>query len=391
MILFAALAALLAAVLLVRLLLPPRARRAVSARDANVSIYRDQLRELEGDLSGGKVSRDDYDRSRRELEARLLADVAAADASPASARSPIRWIVGAAIPLVALGVYFAVGSPRTIEREAEHTVTAQQIEGMVARLAAKLRENPDDIDGWKLLGRSYGALGRFAESADAYARAATRAPRDAQLLADFADALGMARGQSLQGEPEKLVRRALEIEPTNLKALALAGTAQYERKDFKGAANTWRRMLPLVPPDSEDARAIQSNVDEALAMAGVARAPAAKGGGALRGEVRLSEKLKNQASPDDIVFIFARAAEGPPMPLAVLRKRVRDLPLTFALDDSMAMAPQARLSGFARVVVSARVSRSGQATPQPGDLQGASAAVANDASGVRVVIDSVVR
>ena len=391
MILFAALAALLAAVLLVRLLLPPRARRAVSARDANVSIYRDQLRELEGDLSGGKVSRDDYDRSRRELEARLLADVAAADASPASARSPIRWIVGAAIPLVALGVYFAVGSPRTIERAAEHTVTAQQIEGMVARLAAKLRENPDDIDGWKLLGRSYGALGRFAESADAYARAATRAPRDAQLLADFADALGMARGQSLQGEPEKLVRRALEIEPTNLKALALAGTAQYERKDFKGAANTWRRMLPLVPPDSEDARAIQSNVDEALAMAGVARAPAAKGGGALRGEVRLSEKLKNQASPDDIVFIFARAAEGPPMPLAVLRKRVRDLPLTFALDDSMAMAPQARLSGFARVVVSARVSRSGQATPQPGDLQGASAAVANDASGVRVVIDSVVR
>jgi len=126
-------------------------------------------------------------------------------------------------------------------------------------------------------------------------------------------------------------------------------------------------------------------------MAGVARTPAAKGGGALRGEVRLAEKLKSQASPDDIVFIFARAAEGPPMPLAVLRKRVRDLPLTFALDDSMAMAPQARLSGFARVVVSARVSRSGQATPQPGDLQGASAAVANDASGVRLVIDSVVR
>jgi cytochrome c-type biogenesis protein CcmH len=223
-----------------------------------------------------------------------------------------------------------------------------------------------------------------------------RAPRDAQLLADFADALAMARGQSLQGEPEKLVLRALQIEPTNLKALALAGTAQYERKDFKGAANTWRRMLPLVPPDSDDARAIQSNVDEALAMAGAAKSPATRrapagAGPALRGEVRLSEKLKNQASPDDTVFIFARAAEGPPMPLAVLRKRVRDLPVTFALDDSMAMAPQARLSGFPRVVVSARVSKSGQATAQPGDLQGASAAVANDASGVRVVIDSVVR
>jgi cytochrome c-type biogenesis protein CcmH len=382
MTLFAILAVLLAAVVLVRLLLPPRSRRPVSARDANVSIYRDQLRELEGDLSGGKISREDYDRSRREIEARLLADVAAADASPVSARAPIRWVAAVAIPLLALGVYFSVGSPR---------MTAQQIEAMVARLAAKLRESPDDIDGWRLLGRSYAALGRFGESADAYAKAAVLAPRDAQLLADFADALAMARGQSLQGEPEKLLLRALEIEPTNLKALALAGTAQYERKDFKGAANTWRRMLPLVPPDSEDARAIQSNVDEALALAGVARTPAAKGGGALRGEVRLAGKLKNQTSPDDTVFIFARAAEGPPMPLAVLRKRVRDLPVTFALDDSMAMAPQARLSGFARVVVSARVSKSGLAAPQPGDLQGASAAVANDASGVRVVIDSVVR
>jgi cytochrome c-type biogenesis protein CcmH len=391
MTLFAILAVLLAAVVLVRLLLPPRSRRPVSARDANVSIYRDQLRELEGDLSGGKISREDHDRSQREIEARLLVDAAAADASPVSARSPIRWLAAVAIPLLALGVYFTVGSPRTIEREAEHMVTAQQIEAMVARLAAKLRESPDDIDGWRLLGRSYAALGRFGESADAYAKAAVLAPRDAQLLADFADALAMARGQSLQGEPEKLLLRALEIEPTNLKALALAGTAQYERKDFKGAANTWRRMLPLVPPDSEDARAIQSNVDEALALAGVARTPAAKGGGALRGEVRLAGKLKNQTSPDDTVFIFARAAEGPPMPLAVLRKRVRDLPVTFALDDSMAMAPQARLSGFARVVVSARVSKSGLAAPQPGDLQGASAAVANDASGVRVVIDSVVR
>ncbi len=391
MILFATFAALLAVVLLVRLLLPPRSRRPVSARDANVSIYRDQLRELEGDLAGGKIAREDYDRSRRELEARLLADVAAADASTASGRSPIRWVAGVAIPLLALGVYFSVGSPRTIEREVQEAVTAQQVEAMVARLAARLRENPDDTDGWKLLGRSYAVMGRFTESADAYARAATRAPRDPQLLVDFADALAMARGQSLQGEPEKLVLRALEIDPKNLKALALAGTARYERKDFKGAANTWQRMLPLVPPDSEDARAIQSNVDEALAMAGVARAPAAKGGGALRGEVRLSEKLKNQASPDDTVFIFARAAEGPPMPLAVLRKRVRDLPMTFALDDTMAMAPAAKLSNFPRVVVSARVSKSGQAAPQPGDLQGASAAVANDASGVRVIIDTVVR
>lgn len=385
MILFAAIAALLAVVAVAWLLWPGRLRDRVSTRAANVSIYRDQLRELEGDLAAGKITQEDHGRARRELEARLLEDVASAEPAPPPRRSFVPWTAGLAVPLAAVAVYFVVGSPRMVDREPEHAISAQQVEAMVARLAARLREKPDDVDGWKLLGRSYAALGRFDESADAYARAATKAPRDPQLLVDFADALAMARGQSLAGEPEKLVLRALEIDPANLKGLALAGTAAYARKDFRGAARFWQRMLPLVPPGSEDARMIQANVDEALGMAGVA--PAAK----LAGTVSLSPKLKGKAAPDDTVFIFARALEGPPMPLAVLRKRVRDLPLTFALDDSMAMAPQARLSGFPRVVVSARVSKSGGATPQPGDLQGASAAVANDASGVRVVIDTVVR
>ena len=381
MTLFAVLAALLAALPVAWLFWPARRARQVSAREANISIYRDQLRELDADLAAGKIAREDYDRSRRELESRLLEDVTAAEPAAPARRSALPWAAGVAIPLLAAGVYFAVGSPRMIERAAEHAVTAQQIEAMVERLAAKLRENPDDADGWHLLGRSYSALGRYQEAADAYARAATKAPRDAQLLADFADALAMARGQSMLGEPEKLVQRALQIDPNNLKALALLGTAAFERKDFAAAASTWQRMLPLVPADSEDARSIQANIDEALAL---------KGGRVLRGEVRLAEKLKGRASPDDLVFVFARAVDGPPMPLAVLRKRVRDLPLSFALDDTMAMAPSARLSSYPRVVISARVSKTGVANPQPGDLQGASAPVANDASGVRVVIDSVV-
>ena len=381
MMLFAALATVLAGLLVAWLLWPQRARGEVSAREANIAIYRDQQRELDADLAAGKITADDQQRARRELERRLLDDVAAAESAAAPRRRALPWVAGVAIPVAALAVYLVVGSPRMIDREAEHQITVQQLEGMVARLAAKLRDNPDDLDGWKLLGRSYTALGRFPEAADAYARAATKAPRDAQLLADFADALAMARGRTMLGEPEKLVLRALEIDPANLKALALAGTAAFERKDFAGAARTWQRMLPLVPEGGEDARAIQGNIDEALAM---------KGSKVLRGEVRLSAKLKAQAAPDDVVFILARAAEGPAMPLAVLKKRVRDLPLTFALDDTMAMAPGGKLSLFPRVVVSARVSKSGQAAPQPGDLQGASAAVANDASGVRVVIDSVV-
>jgi cytochrome c-type biogenesis protein CcmH len=256
---------------------------------------------------------------------------------------------------------------------------------MVARLAAKLRENPDDADGWKLLGRSYAVMGRFAEAVDAYAKAAQRSPRDAQLLADFADALAMSRGQRLAGEPERLIERALEIDPKNLKALALAGTAAFERQDYASAAAFWGRMLPLVPADSEDARVISQNVVEAKKMAGIGAHPG------VRGTVRLAPGLSKQVKPDDIVFVFARAAEGPPMPLAVLRAKAGELPLAFNLNDSMAMAQGLTVSAHPRVVVTARIAKSGSAKAASGDLEGKSPPVANDASGVNVLIDSVVR
>jgi cytochrome c-type biogenesis protein CcmH len=361
---------------------------ALSRNEANVAIYRDQLRELDADLAAGTLAREDYDRARAELEARALQDAGQPEAQPA--RSPSRsagWALAGAVPLACLALYLLVGSPGTIEREAQRQATQAQIEGMVARLVARLRENPDDVNGWKLLGRSYGVMGRYDAAADAYAKAAVRAPRDAQLLADFADMLAMARGQSLQGEPEKLVMRALELEPGNLKALALAGSAAFERGDYAAAAARWERMLAQVEPGSEDARSIQQNVNEARSRAKEKPAAAA----AVSGTVSLSPKLKEKASPEDTVFVFARALEGPPMPLAVARVRVRDLPYRFVLDDTMAMTPAMKLSAFPRVVVAARISKSGTATAQPGDLQGASAPVANDASAVAVVIDSFVR
>jgi cytochrome c-type biogenesis protein CcmH len=293
--------------------------------------------------------------------------------------------LAAAVPILAIVVYVAIGSPAALSPQADPhaSVSAEQIEAMVERLAAKMRENPEDADGWKLLGRSYSVLGRFNEAADAYAKAAVRAPRDAQLLADFADTLAMARGQSLEGEPEKLVHRALEIDPDNMKALALAGTIEFNRRQFAAAAGYWKRMLAHVEPGTEDARVIQSNIDEAQQLIGEKKT--------LQGSVRLSPALKDKAAPDDTVFIYARAAEGPQMPLAVHRVKVRDLPAKFSLNDAMAMAPGMAISAHPRVIVTARISKSGQAAPQPGDLQGASAPVANDASAVTVVIDTVVR
>jgi len=385
----AALAAL-ALVLLLRPLLFPRKAGEVRREAANVSIYKDQLRELDADLAAGKLAPADHARSRAELEARLLADVAAAGPAaqtPAARPGGRRFALalGAAVPLLALALYLAVGNPAALgPREDPHAFDAQQLTALVERLAAKMRDNPDDAEGWRLLGRSYAALGRFPEALDAYAKAAARKPRDADLLADMADVLATTRKERLQGEPEKLVLRALEIDPQNLKALALAGTAAFDRKDFDAAARYWQRMLPLVDPGSDDARQIQASIAEARTLGGAASS-------ALKGQVRLSPKLAGKAAPDDVVFIFARAVEGPPMPLAVKRARVRDLPVEFALDDSMAMAPGMNLSAHARVVVGARVSKSGQPTPQAGDLQGFSAPVANDARGVSVTIDSVVR
>jgi cytochrome c-type biogenesis protein CcmH len=394
--------------------LPPLLRHShrrtqVSRGAVNVNVYRDQLRELENDLAAGTLSQDRYDEARREIERQLLEDTGDAEAAPESTPRRGRLtaaIVGAAVPLVAIGLYFAVGNPDGLvaERVAgagePHGITQQQVEAMVEKLAARMRANPEDPEGWRILARSYAALGRFNEASKAYANAVSRAANDAQLLADYADALGMAQGRTLEGEPEKLIARALAIDPANTKALALAGTAAFNRKDYAGAIAYWQRMLAVLPRDSEATQAVRSNIAEARALAGGALAAAspaaptpvpAAAGGRVSGVVKLAPELAGKFAPTDTVFIFARAAEGPRMPLAILRRQARDLPLEFTLDDSMAMTPAMKLSSFPQVVIGARVSKSADATPQPGDLQGFSAPIQVGANSVSVVIDSEVR
>src|SRR5256884_7174502 len=205
MILFWGASALLAVVALFLVMRPPLRRRAarVSRRALNLAVYRDQLRELEADLRAGTLAQADYERARRELEARLLEDVEnqAGEPEPRRGGRAAMILAGVSIPVLALAVYLVVGNPGAIDPQAAHGVTLRQVEGMVERLASRLKDHPDDVEGWKLLGHSYNVLGRFQEAAQAYAKAAARAPRDAQLLADFADALGIAQGQRLAGDP----------------------------------------------------------------------------------------------------------------------------------------------------------------------------------------------
>lgn len=390
---------------------PPLVRRTAqpgTSRDAvNAAVYRDQLRELQTDLQAGTLAPDQHDAARREIEARLAADLGTSEAQAKSAVSArgAALALGLAVPICALAVYLTVGNPRALAPQPEagdspHGMSAQQFESLVGRLAARLKDNPEDAEGWMMLGRSYAVMGRFGDSSEAYAKAVARVPNDAQLLADYADSLAMAQGRTLNGEPEKLLRRALAADPNNVKALLLSGTAAFDKNDHGNAIRYWERALALLPAESDTARGVRASIAEAGGSAGEAQSagkaqierPAqAPGSARISGVVKLDPRLAGKVGPDDTVFIFARAAEGPRMPLAILRRQGRDLPVQFTLDDSMAMAPQMKLSAFPRVVVGARVSKTANANANPGDLQGLSPAVKVGATDVAVTIDSEVR
>ena len=407
--------ALIAAVL--ALLLPPLLRRrsaahAVSRKAINVAVYRDQLRELEQDYAAGAVSREGYEEARREIERRLLEDVRDEDEdarSGASGRNAA-VLVGAAVPVIAFALYFAVGNFEVLlpgraggPEQAGHSISEEQIRELTGSLAARMEKEPDNVEGWVMLGRSYTMLGEFDNAARAYGNAVARSRPDAALLADYADALAMAQGRSLEGEPERLIHRALAIDPENVKALALAGTAAFERKEYAKATEYWERILKIAPEGSEFARSVRESIAEAQQLAGRSAAPGSAGGAsgtateaaptskAVSGVVEIAPSLAERVAPDDTLFIYARAAEGPRMPLAVVRAKAKDLPFAFTLDDRNAIAQGLKLSSQGRVIVGARISKSGNATPQRGDLEGASAPVEVGARNVQVVVNTETR
>ncbi|MBU1777966.1 MAG: tetratricopeptide repeat protein, partial [Gammaproteobacteria bacterium] len=260
-------------------------------------------------------------------------------------------------------------------------------------------QNPEDPDVLVMLARSYVEFGRYADGARVYGELTKLVPDIAILWADYADALGMTNG-TLRGEPTQMLERALQLDPDNLKSLALSGTAAMERGDYASAIRYWEKLLSHIPAESEDAQMIGDGIQQARQMLAQSRGgkiketqakPQASAKASLSGTVTLSDALKGQVDPNDTLFVLARAAQGPKMPLAVIRKQVKDLPLSFTLDDSMAMSPEMSLSGFDQVVVVARVSKSGNAIPQAGDMEGLSKPIASSSKDVRIVIDHPVR
>ena len=378
----------------------------VVGSEVNLSVYRDQLRELEADRAAGTLDDIQYQNARTDLEARVLEDSSVTEDSSKLAASA-KWsrtsIVAAVtmVPLLAVSLYFLLGTPAGLESkiptasvDEAHPATPEQFEAMVTWLAERLKAEPDNADGWVMLARSYVALNRYQDASIAYSRAVALQPNNAFVLADYADILAMLK-QTLQGEPEKMIQRALQVDPVNLKALSLAGSAAFERKDYQGAISSWQKILGLIPADSPVVSSIKGSIAEARGLAAhpsagsvaSTAAPSKAVDGSVSGTISLDPGLKTQVAETDTVFVFARAVEGGRKPpLAVLRKTVKDLPLVFTLDDSMAMVPGLNLSSEAKVIVGARISKSGKIVANSGDLEGLSKPVNNNQKGVVIVI-----
>jgi cytochrome c-type biogenesis protein CcmH len=419
---FVLVAAVLVAVALAWLL-PPLLRRetagATTDRVAlNLALLRDQLADLEAEHARGAVSSGHYAESKAELDRRVLEETTSEERAAgawAGAGRATAAVVAGIVPSAAVVLYLVLGDPsafdlqRRAQSMGDHTKqpTSQDIEAMLSKLAQRLEKEPENADGWAMLARSYYVLQRYPDAVRAYEKLLALVPQEPAVLADYADALAMKNGRKIAGKPLELVQMALKIDPAQPKALAMAGTEAFDRQDFKLAVQYWEKLRASVPPDSEMAQNIEGSIAEARQRGNIATAdvPAATpksqspapakpapaaAGVSVQGTVKVDPAVAAKAAPTDTVFVFARAAEGPRVPLAVFKLQAKDLPAKFVLDDSLAMAPQFKLSNFKDVLVNARISKSGSATPSAGDLEGKGVPVNVGARDVVITIDRVV-
>ena len=429
------------AFVVVPLLRERAAAEPVSDAGSNVAIYKSQRRELDEELARGAISEIEHKAAIGELSARVVDEVPEQQMEAAETVAVNKrpwWLVtllAVAMPLSAVVLYGTLGAPRAIDMSGiaptatgmpmGHTETKpgeeppmsdKQILAMVDSLSQKMQQNPTDPRGWILLARSQNALGRYAEATAAFERAAALTPNDAQLLADYADAAVMTQQGRFEGKPYALIKQALKLDPNHMKALALAGTAELRMGNRPASLMHWEKLKTLVPKDSADYREVESIIAEVkttkldtVAAAPVIVAPplvptppmagskagtetAAKPGVKVTGKVVIAPDVAGKLVAGDTLFVFARAKEGPRMPLAVMRvpaPKANAFPVAFELTDAMAMAPGIKLSSFAEVIIEARVSKSGNAQLQAGDLSGLSDVVKPGASGVTVTIGKV--
>jgi cytochrome c-type biogenesis protein CcmH len=375
--------------------------------ERNIAIARQRLIELKEQLQAGSLSQVLYEEQLLELEQALSDDLDIQSyAKPPSSQG--RWMAVVlifAIPSLAGSLYWALGNYQSLTPEAQMAAgqTAperEQMISMVAGLAERLEKQPDDAEGWLMLGRSYKFLEQFPKAVAALEHAYKLLGDKPEVMLLYADSLAYVNNEQLAGKPSELIFKALALEPENVTGLWLGGMAKAQAGEFVGAMALWKKLETLLPPDSDGLKEIQGLMAKLETQmpegAAQAEAKSAQSAGATQPsanidiQVNLSPEL--QAAPTDTVFVYAQALTGPQMPLAIVRKQVSELPLTVKLTDAMAMMPTMKLSNFEQVKLLARVSKSGNAMKQPGDLIGVIEQVAlSDKSVHKITINSQVK
>lgn len=397
------LVALVAIALVVWPLLRRSAGADFSRLQLNTAIYRDQLAELERDRSAGTLSQADYEQAQAELQRRMLEDAAGEPAPGNQGAKAAAAPAGRALP-VALGAflliggaigYMALGNPLAINPPAQdgHNVGDAEIERMVADMAARLEKEPENFQGWAMLARSYKFMNRYPEAVRAYARTGPMLDTSAELLVDYADTLAAAQ-RGFTPEVLALIDKALRLEPANLQGLWLRGTAFYEEGRYDKAVADWELLLKGLTQGSEEARVVTANIAEARELLGKSgqkvgagkTAPAVQA--SVTGRVEIAAQVADKVPAGATLMVIARPADGSRMPVGVFMAK-GGLPADFTLDDSMAMSPDNPVSKHKELLVEARLSRSGQAMPEPGDLYGTPQTVKLGARNVRLKIDQV--
>ena len=365
-----------------------------SQANANAKVYRDQILDLDREHDSGHISDEEWQQSRDELSLRLLEDTSAVDDPAAKTEKPAIWtavVLAVALPLGSMAMYMWVGQPEALNPLALKTpdqVDPKDLTKMAQTLAEKLQDKPDNLQGWVMLGRTYRTLENFDAALRAY-DSALKLSDDDDLKLERIEVIAMQRQGQFEGEPWNVIREVLQRDPQHFGALLTAGSASYAEGKFADALKYWeqaRKPLDANNPDLQGLESAIATVRERLGMPPAKATPAATSGLNVTGQVNLSASLKSKASPNDVVFIYATPANGDRMPLAIFKTTVSQLPFNFTLDDSTAMAPDRKLSAAGEVMVKVRVTKSGNAMPQSGDLSGSLGPVKVGAKGLKLEI-----
>jgi cytochrome c-type biogenesis protein CcmH len=372
-----ALLALALVILLVPLIRSSRAQLGDQRQQQNIQIAREKKQQLEAQLADGEIDQAAYDSAFLDLQTSLALELDSSEADIEKSRG--KWmavVVFLAIPVTSVALYLIYGEYRVIENpELVQAVPRQQaaaapqmsLDEMVVAIKEKLRANPEDAEGWFMLGRALMGKQQYNEAVTAFQRSNDLIGDEPGILFALADALAMQNNGNLLGEPEALVKRGLELAPRFPNGLWLAGMAAEQRQDYRAAHAYWTQLLPLIADNPGSVSEIKGLIamleerePELATMTG--------NGAGLNLVVDISADLKSRSSPGAAVFVYAKAMQGPPMPLAVRKLQLSDLPVTLTLSDDDAMMPTMKLSTFDQVIVGARVSSSGKPVAQAGDF-----------------------